>query len=369
MEQIPSIIMKCQRCGKTFPLDASYCEDCSVMLEPVEVENTGNAPGEESSTTDIRQPASDEEIDNIRIDNLKADIEDKFIYTLFFEKERLNRRLQEKERSFLEMQEKNKDPVAAEFILSADKKEKEIDGIIRKIARIEATLDEMKKTVSSEITDLEGRVSGMQRPGTLWFFSRNRRYARMLFSELKVKKIFLDILEGNRSANYFRTRRLGKISLLICLCITLTFIITWQVFNLSSGGRAGGSALSPISGERTPEIGSVKREDVIALLEDIRKANLGKDIGLWESRYTRRYLALPGKRATTLEQWKDFDYRSLTYSIDSIKIQPGSATTLVTWNIELFSKKKNEAKIISQRLFADLVVEDGKLKISSVTKQ
>ncbi len=41
MEDSFNIIMRCPKCGKDFPPDASYCEACSVMLEPYEIESSG----------------------------------------------------------------------------------------------------------------------------------------------------------------------------------------------------------------------------------------------------------------------------------------------------------------------------------------
>ncbi|MGD1074691.1 MAG: hypothetical protein ABR903_01225 [Thermodesulfovibrionales bacterium] len=364
--------MRCPKCLKEFSPDELYCETCSAMLEPEESLNAGpQEKGQPAATAlaDFSPAMKSEEIQDIEVNYLRTDIEDRFVYALLFERDRLNGRLSETEQSLDQLRISNGDAQHPDTLSVIEKKEREMGDIIREIARVEATLDELQRTIESEISDLDAHLRESERPGVFGFFNASGRRSRMLFSQLKNKRILVDILSEKRSPNYFRVRRMGRTYLSIVLSMVLTLIISWQVFLYSHTEQRVPPPLPKTLQAHDKEKATVQEEDIIALLEDIKKANLNKDIGLWESRYSRQFRELPGKKESVVEQWKNFDCRSLAYNVAHVTLEPDKASALVTWKMELVSKKKNDIKILSQHLSVDFVVEDGILKIRSVAKQ
>lgn len=339
------------------------------MLEPEEIEHAfPTAKTEEvKAPTDSPVPAESEQIQDMEVDHLKTDIEDRFVYTLLFERDRLKERLSETEKLHDKLRIDGGGSQHPDTLRALQRKESEMGDIIKKIAHLEATLDELQRTIESEIGDLNSHLQESESPGFFWFLTAQGRCYRMLLSQRKNKKIIMGILSGDRPPNYFQVRRRAGMYLLIALSIILTLSISWQVF-LYAHRQERVSAAPLTTAQARDDKAAVQRGDIIALLDDIKKANLNKDIGLWESRYSRHSLELPGKKDGIVEQWKNFDYRSLDYKVDSMTLEPGKVNAVIIWQMQLFSKKSKQMKMLSQRLSVDFIVEEGKLKIRSVTK-
>ena len=95
MEDTPKIIMQCPKCSREYSPDTSYCDACSAMLEPIEI----NAP-DSRTETEVQKPRDikilDEKgeiLDDIKIDSLKSEIELTFTRTLLLELTQLKKRL------------------------------------------------------------------------------------------------------------------------------------------------------------------------------------------------------------------------------------------------------------------------------------
>ncbi len=368
MEQRPEIIMKCPKCAKEFSANSSYCEACSVMLEPVEVDVTVILK------KDIKKPLLDDvdsdktKIADVKIDVLKADIETRFVVALFHERRQLKKRLKEKEKALSELKGKKLKMENSVFLAKAEKKESDISEIKAKISKLESILYNLKKKIEADISDLNSRFEGIRKPGLWKFITREGRYYRMLASEIRTKNALMDVMLERRSSGYFNRMRLKRLSLIIFFPIVVSLLIFWYVFTPGFDMEKV-PHIPRLSGVIKKGDFAVKEMDIIGLLEDIRLANLNKDLGLWESRYSKEYLKLKGKKENQMELWRRFDFRSLKYSVDNIKMRDDGASADITWEIELLSKEKTEAKIFSQRLYADFVIEKGRLKIGSVRKQ
>ena len=113
----------------------------------------------------------------------------------------------------------------------------------------------------------------------------------------------------------------------------------------------------------------ISERDIDSLLEDIRTANLKKDLALWKSRYSRGYLASKEKKENIAEQWEKVDYKSLSYRVEDLLTGPGHASATVIWEVDFSPRKSTSIKKITQRLRADFAIEDGRLKITSVVKE
>lgn len=364
MEKIPDIVMQCPKCRKEFPFDTNYCEDCTAMLEPTErVPNTSDQPKE--SQAEISAPPSltgDEQIEDIRIDSLKTDIEESFIATLLFELNSLRERMAKKEAILSELQKELSDTSGPDLIQRIGQAEREVSEVLKKTAKIEAILDNLKKKLEADIERLSVQTNNTLRSGPFAFFSSAARYHRMLSSEIRVKKTLLTAIE-KRSIG--RTKGMLKYAFFFALCIICAGVLTY--FLTMDSKKANDRHPSATSKETTAR-GTVQAKDIYDLLEDIRKANLDKDLQLWESRYAKSYLAAGKKKDETAEKWKKFDYISLQYRVEDIQMRPEGISAIISWDMELKSPDSGKITRTTQKLFSEFIIEDHKLKIASVRK-
>jgi len=369
MGETPNIAMQCPKCGKRYPFDQPYCETCSAMLEPVETSPEAPATQTEDLKNDTRKQSAvtDEKIEDIKIDSLRVDIENKFVYALLLEIDQLNRRLEKKEKSLAGMQEKD-GPGYPELVAAAGKAETAIDEIMKKITRLEITLDNLKSKLGDDIAALETQLGKFEKPGPLGLMNERGRYFRMLSSELKTKKLILDVIERKKSPAALRLmdtlRPIVLVPAVAAVAIVSALLICSYVPNLPSGRWAVSRPNAPA--ENLPMI---SEHDINGLLDDIRTANLRKDLALWRSRYSRGYLASREKKENIVEQWEKVDYKSLTYKVKDLRTGPAGASATVIWDMEFSPRKSTAVKKITQRLRADFAVEDGRLKITSVVKE
>lgn len=123
------------------------------------------------------------------------------------------------------------------------------------------------------------------------------------------------------------------------------------------------SESSQTSSTEAAEIRNIK-----TLLEDIRQANLEKNIDLFISCYATDYKDREGKRKTTLDYWKRFDYVDLSYDLKDASISGDTAKAKVEWLIKTSSRvgvRPQENKSILEVLFKK---EEGAWKIKEVMK-
>jgi hypothetical protein len=145
--------------------------------------------------------------------------------------------------------------------------------------------------------------------------------------------------------------------------------VSWTFFPLSTKKETIPVTPPAASPEYTTAGEDIIRKDVINLLEDIKKANLNKDMSLWEARYSKSYPALREKKENIRKLWQNFDYTSLAYRIDGMHVRPAAASALITWDIELRAKKTGKIIRSSEPLSADFIREDNTLKISAIRKK
>lgn len=353
-------------------MDSVYCDDCSAMLEPVEIETTSSAAeaSEEKRTVIIKMTSpedaaiSEEKIEDVAIENLKADIEDKFVSTLLLELDQLQKRLGAKETHLSGIQGNGAGSDQREYLTRIGSAEAEIDNLLKKITRIETILDNLRDQIGTDISRLEARIATLNKPGLSGLFSDAGRYYRMLSAELRTKKALLEVIQKKQPPGSVSPAKNLK-PLVIAAAIVVAVTVSVAVYVTS---RRQGTAA--VAGPQTPaaQKTGIAEQDIVALLEDIKKANLSKDISLWESRYSKAYLAT-GKRQGILDQWARVDYRSLYYVVDDVRTGGNSANAVVTWRMELASRSDGSTNTVEQRLLADFILEDGVLKIASVRKQ
>jgi uncharacterized protein YbaR (Trm112 family) len=107
-------------------------------------------------------------------------------------------------------------------------------------------------------------------------------------------------------------------------------------------------------------------EKIKGMLENIRQANLKKNIELFLSCYSADFKDREVKKKATLDNWKKFDYLDLTYDLRNPSISGDTAKAKVEWLIKIFPTtggKPQESKTILDVL---LKKEEGGWKIKEV---
>jgi hypothetical protein len=107
-------------------------------------------------------------------------------------------------------------------------------------------------------------------------------------------------------------------------------------------------------------------EAIKGLLENVRQANLRKNIDLLMSCYALDFKDREGRRRATLETWRNFNFLDLTYvlKLDSVSID--SAKAKVEWRILIISRKGGQSE--ENRTFLDVTFqkENDEWKIKEV---
>ena len=111
----------------------------------------------------------------------------------------------------------------------------------------------------------------------------------------------------------------------------------------------------------TPEIGKIK-----GLLENIRQANLQKNIDLFISCYATDFKDREEKKKATLAYWKKFDYLDLSYDLKNPSISPDTAKARVEWVIKISSKTGSQPQESKTILDVTFKKEEGGWKITEV---
>jgi len=111
----------------------------------------------------------------------------------------------------------------------------------------------------------------------------------------------------------------------------------------------------------TPEIGKIKD-----LLENIRQANLQKNIDLFISCYATDFKDREGKKKATLAYWKKFDYLDLSYDLKNPSISGNTAKARIEWLIKISPTSVRQPQESKTILDVTLKKEEGGWKIKEV---
>jgi hypothetical protein len=129
----------------------------------------------------------------------------------------------------------------------------------------------------------------------------------------------------------------------------------------------GRSPSNPISSlNRAPATEREEAEQIRRLFENIRQANLKKNIGLFMSCYSRDFEDMKGKRLATLEAWKSFNYLDLSYDLKKQTITGNMADVSVEWLIRTSPKAGGQPQDTRTILNVTLSREKGNWKIREI---
>jgi hypothetical protein len=368
MEKLPDIVMQCPECKKEFPVYENYCEDCTAMLEPVEIQQKSQdaSAARAKEPPEIDNAAYDDTIEDSTIDALKTDIEESFVFTLLFELHRLKERITKKEGTLAALHTGLTDTTDPEFIQKVGKAESEVSALLKRTAKIESILDYLLKKLEGDVAKLDKQIEETDQSGLLTHLTPSGRHHRMLASQRSVKK---GLLKAIAAKSFKRRRSVQKFAIIAAaLVLIIAAAIVFSLSPLSLNSSKTMHTRSPETPQQTETKTAIQAKDLYQLLEDIRIANIRKDLWLWQSRYTARYLEERGRKDDIVGQWKKVDYLSLQYRVEDIRMLPSMTTAIVAWDMELKSLDTGKTNTSSQKLYSEFIFEDGRLKIASVRK-
>jgi ketosteroid isomerase-like protein len=107
-------------------------------------------------------------------------------------------------------------------------------------------------------------------------------------------------------------------------------------------------------------------EKIKGMLENIRQANLRKNIDLFLSCYSTDFKDREVKKKATLDNWKKFDYLDLSYDLRNPSISGDTAKAKVEWLIRIFPTTGGKPQESRTTLDVLLKKEEGGWKIKEV---
>jgi hypothetical protein len=144
----------------------------------------------------------------------------------------------------------------------------------------------------------------------------------------------------------------------------------WQGRSPSSSASSREVAASPpnpiSSQNRATATEKEEIEKIRELFENIRQANLKKNISLFMSCYARDFEDKKGKRLATLETWENFNYLDLSYDLKNQTISGDAADLSVEWLIRTSPKAGGQPQDSRTVLDVSLSREEGNWKIKEI---
>jgi hypothetical protein len=107
-------------------------------------------------------------------------------------------------------------------------------------------------------------------------------------------------------------------------------------------------------------------EKIRSLFENIRKANLQKNIDLFMSCFSRDFKGRDGKQLDALKMWENFNYLDLTYELKNKSISGDTSHIRLEWLVR--TSQKGSGKIQEGKTLLDVTLkrEDGLWKIKEI---
>jgi hypothetical protein len=121
------------------------------------------------------------------------------------------------------------------------------------------------------------------------------------------------------------------------------------------------------SSQGQPPVSKNEEADKVrSLFENIRQANLKKNIGLFMSCYSHDFEDKEGKRIAVLETWENFNYLDLSYHLKKQTITGDTADVRVEWLIRTSPKAGGQPQDTRSVLNVTLSREEGNWKIKAI---
>jgi len=147
----------------------------------------------------------------------------------------------------------------------------------------------------------------------------------------------------------------------------------WQGRSPSSGPISKEIMPSPSNPASTQTVHAAiednEVEKIRSLFEDIKRANLQKNIDLFMSCFSHDFNGMEEKRRDTLKMWDNFEYLTLSYDLKNQTILGDNASVRLEWLVKTSQKvsgQQQHGKTIQE---VTLKREDGRWKIKEAKSQ
>jgi ketosteroid isomerase-like protein len=107
-------------------------------------------------------------------------------------------------------------------------------------------------------------------------------------------------------------------------------------------------------------------EKIGSLFENIRQANLQKDIDLFVSCFSRDFKGMEGKRRETLKMWENYNYLNLSYQLKKQTVSGDTANVTLEWLVRTSQKTGGQPQTGRTVLDVTLKREEGLWKIKEI---
>ncbi len=118
--------------------------------------------------------------------------------------------------------------------------------------------------------------------------------------------------------------------------------------------------------DRPPAVKDREVERIGSLFENIRQANLQKDIDLFMSCFSRDFNGIEGKRRDTLRMWENYNYLNLSYNLKKQTVSPDTASVTLEWLVRTSPRTGGQPQDGRTVLDVTLKREDGTWKIKEI---
>ena len=171
------------------------------------------------------------------------------------------------------------------------------------------------------------------------------------------------------AGDFLRPSALVTASLLLLLMVAGWYFL-WP-HPSRSHGPVPMEIVTPLSAPLPPENPSPPSKDqgvdkISSLFENIRQANLEKNIDLFMSCFSRDFNGTNGKRKDTLKMWENYSYLDLSYDLKRQTVTGDSADVRLEWLAK--TSQKSSGKIQDGKTVLDVTLkkEDGHWKIAEI---
>jgi ketosteroid isomerase-like protein len=255
--------------------------------------------------------------------------------------------------------------------------ETELEGIRKRASEEIASLDKELKPIQRRLEEFQSlyKSGGVTKPDFVREKKELRKEIKSRERSLKKYRQILSLLPGKMGGSLVSTGFTGNLLRPFTLLIASGIIILmvaggyffWQRPSQSSRAVAKEIVTSPSvppSPNSPPVAVEVQEvEKIKSLFENIKQANLKKNIDLFMSCYSRDFNDLQGKRLDALEMWGFYNYHELSYDLKEQTISGDTANVKLEWRIRVSKKVGGQREDKRTILDVTLKREDGFWKI------
>jgi hypothetical protein len=306
--------------------------------------------------------------------------------------------LEEKEEleSCMSKLEAQRDRISGDVLNSLLLRYKErLESLLPPHQEIETELESIRKRASEEIDELEKELKPIQerfeefrslnKSGAVTkpdFLREKRELKKEIKSRercLKESRQILSLLPNKMGGNItssglsggglFRPIPVFAASAIIILTVAAGYFLwpQWPQSNMPIPKReTAPTSTSPST--KSPPVAPVDQEvhKIGSLFENIRQANLQKDIDLFASCFSRDFDGMEGKRRETLKMWENYNYLNLSYHLKKQKVSGDTANVTLEWLVRTSQKTGGELQDGRTVLDVTLKREEGLWKIKEI---